>query len=237
MALWQTAQYTDTGSVRKINEDSIYENASEHLWAVADGMGGHEGGDYASQYVCNALTFYRQTQNRGVTLRRLIMLLEECNTHLVKKANDESRGIIGCTVAVLTAHKQQVICSWSGDSRIYRLRNGELRQLTRDHSYESLAEDRDVVAHPSVMLGDPAMLTSAIGGEVEAHIEHCCYSLEPGDKFLICTDGLYKEASDEDIKEAMLSDSPPTETVNTLSNIYHERGARDNVGIVCAYLD
>jgi len=237
MAQWSTALYTDTGKIRKINEDSIYENSSEQLWAVADGMGGHEGGDYASQYVVSSLGYYRKTPYRGVTMNRLTALLQDCNKHLVDKANAEQRGIIGCTVAILTAHDQHAVCSWSGDSRIYRLRNQRLTQLTRDHSYESLAEDRDVVSHPEVMLGDPQMLTSAIGGETMTRIEHCYYALEPDDRFLVCTDGLYKEVTDEQIENELKASENPEEVISALAETYQANGARDNVGIICTFLD
>jgi len=229
---WISYQYTDVGKVRKINEDALIAQNDQSIWAVADGMGGHENGDYASGYVADALAMYKASPIVGVSVARIHRFLTHCNTHLVDKSEREERDIIGCTVAVLYIHGAHAHCFWSGDSRIYRLRGNQLRLLTRDHNYESLLADRDVIAHPQAMAGDNQMLTRAVGGDRELQLEHCMYSLDDDDHFLICTDGLYKEVADHEIHEMLYQSDRGGDTLTELAQTYQDRGARDNVGMI-----
>ena len=230
--MWSAENYTDTGQRRSHNEDAVFANDAHMLWGVADGMGGHESGDYASGLVVERLTDYQHARLPGVCLSQLHALLADCNAQLIEKARREEADIIGCTVALLSLHGAQAICSWSGDSRIYRLRDRELLCLTRDHSYQAAMEDRDLHRFPEVINGNNQMLTEAIGGEAALHLEHCLYALQQSDRFLICTDGLYKELSDEDIRDTLILEQDAMRAVRQLSTTYHERGARDNVGMV-----
>lgn len=237
MKPWTAFQYTDKGLVRSINEDSILDHGEQQLWVVADGMGGHEAGDYASQHVVKSLGEYRQHAKPGVSMLRLKKLLDTSNRHLVEKAKSERLGTVGCTVAALTMTSKYIICSWSGDSRIYRLRSGKLRQLTRDHNYGALVEDRNRIQFPDTPNEDSELLTAAIGGDEQLQIEHCWFALQVSDKFLLCTDGLYKEMQDAEI-ESLLNDAlDPELAVSGLADLYRSRGARDNVGMVYVHAD
>lgn len=230
--MWQSTSYTDTGKVRSLNEDSILDLNDQNLWLVADGMGGHSNGDYASQLVTNTLSNYIASPRAGVCKARLVAELASCNTQLIEKADRERAGVIGCTVAVVQARPSSILCSWSGDSRIYRLRDDELMELTSDHSQQSAVEDRDLLLYPRALSEGSQMLTGAIGGEPQLALEHCWYQLQAGDAFLICTDGLNKEVSDEEIRSAMLESSTGEKVLNVLSQLYQDRGARDNIGLV-----
>lgn len=230
--MWQSRSYTDTGQIRKVNEDSILDLGHQQLWLVADGMGGHAHGEYASQLVCRTLEDYTASPLNGLSKERLIDALNECNSELVDKAARENAGIIGCTVALLQARKSSVMCSWSGDSRIYRLRDEELKQLTRDHSQQTAVEDRDYLLYPKSLIESSPMLTNAIGGDEKLALEHCWYQLHNGDSFLLCTDGLNKEVSDEEIGRAMLESATGEQVLSTLARLYQDRGARDNVGMI-----
>jgi len=232
---WNSSHYTDVGLVRKVNEDSLLEHGEQQLWAVADGMGGHQAGDYASQHVVNELKNYRQHAKLGTRMRRLQHTMTQCNQHLFNKAASEKSGIIGCTVAALSLHGNQLVCSWSGDSRIYRLRAGELLQLTRDHNFNSLSEDRDRLRFPEQMGGDSELLTAAIGGEEALRLEHSWFALKATDQFLLCTDGLYKEITDTELQSILNTEASPDEKVSNLTALYRERGARDNVGFLYVY--
>ncbi len=229
---WQGCAYTNTGSVRALNEDSVLTKNDALLWAVADGMGGHQHGDFASQLVVQELAAYQPAILRGTSIKRLLRTLHNCNMQLVEKAANENAGIIGCTVATLSLHGGQAICSWSGDSRIYRVRSGEILQLTRDHSHQTLAEDRDLFACAVPARGDGQALTAAIGGAVDAIVEHCLFNTLSADRYLLCTDGLYKELTDTDILNAMLAEPSADSAVEEMTKLYFERGARDNVGLV-----
>lgn len=230
--MWQSNSYTDTGKVRSLNEDSILDLNEQNLWLVADGMGGHSNGDYASQLVTRTLSNYITSPRAGLCKGRLIAELASCNTQLIEKADREQAGVIGCTVAVVQARENSVLCSWSGDSRIYRLRGDELMELTSDHSQQSAVEDRDLLLYPRALSEPSQMLTGAIGGEPQLAVEHCWYQLQAGDAFLICTDGLNKEVSDEEIRCAMLESATGEKVLNALAQMYQDRGARDNIGLV-----
>lgn len=232
--MWISSSYTDTGKVRKLNEDSILDLNEQNLWLVADGMGGHSNGDYASQLVTRTLANYVTSRQAGVCKHRLIQALDDCNRQLVEKANQDRVGVIGCTVALLQARNDSVMCSWSGDSRVYRLRDDQLIQLTQDHSQQSVVEDRDLLRHPNVLMEPSQMLTSAIGGDSELAVEHCRYTLQPDDAFLLCTDGLNKEVSDDEIRATLLGSADGEAVLSTLAEMYQQRGARDNIGLVWA---
>jgi serine/threonine-protein phosphatase Stp1 len=230
--MWHSSSYTATGHVRSNNEDSILDLNQQRLWLVADGMGGHSSGEYASQLVTRTLLNFVVSPLAGISKERVVEALDDCNAQLVEKADREQAGVIGCTVALLQARQTSVICSWSGDSRIYRLRDNELKQLTRDHSLQSAVEDRDYLLPPATLAEPSQILTSAIGGEPQLALEHCWYQLQAGDSFLLCTDGLNKEVSDEEIRCAMFDSASGDKVLATLAQLYEERGARDNVGMV-----
>jgi len=232
---WAAQNYTHTGLVRKLNEDSLLDKSDDQLWVVADGMGGHEAGDYASQHVIESLKHYQRDSKPGVSMARIISLLDKSNRHQVQKAASEQLGTVGCTVATLSLAREHVICSWSGDSRIYRLRSGKLLQLTRDHNYGSLTEDRNRLQFPVAAGADSELLTAAIGGEELLQLEHCWFALQHNDRFLLCTDGLYKEMEDHEIEAMMNDGSDPEHIVSSLADLYRTRGARDNVGIIYVY--
>ncbi|NND92405.1 MAG: serine/threonine-protein phosphatase [Granulosicoccus sp.] len=230
--MWQSNSYTDTGQVRSINEDSILELPDQQLWLVADGMGGHSHGDYASQLVSRTLSDFQCSIHAGISKSRLVATLAQCNTQLVEKAERDQAGVIGCTVAILQTGSHSIRCTWSGDSRIYRLRSETLKQLTQDHSQQTAVEDRDRLRHPSSLIEPSQMLTSAIGGDGQLALEHCWYPLDADDIFLLCTDGLNKEVDDEEIRDALANSADGNQVLATLSRMYQERGARDNIGMV-----
>lgn len=230
--MWHSKSYTDTGKVRSLNEDSVLDLNEQNLWLVADGMGGHSNGDYASQLVTRTLSNYTRSPRAGICKARLITALASCNTHLLEKAHQDQVDVIGCTVAVIQSRKNSILCSWSGDSRIYRLRGDTLTELTTDHSQQSAVEDRDLLLYPRSLSEPSQMLTGAIGGDPQLALEHCWYQLQTGDAFLLCTDGLNKEVSDEEIRNAMLGSPSGEKVLEVLSQLYQDRGARDNIGLV-----
>lgn len=230
--MWQSNSYTDTGKVRSLNEDSVLDLTTQNLWLVADGMGGHSNGDYASQLVTSTLSNYIKSPRAGICKARLIADLDSCNTKLIEKADRERAGVIGCTVAALQARQTSILCTWSGDSRIYRLRGDELMELTSDHSIQTAVEDRDRLLYPRALAAPSQQLTGAIGGESQLALEHCWYQLQEGDAFLLCTDGLNKELSDEEIRSIMLESATGDKVLDKLAQLYQDRGARDNIGMV-----
>ena len=233
MLRWQSHWATDTGKKRRLNEDSVFVNDDELLWAVADGMGGHHQGDYASQAVVAQLGHYRYSGRSGVALTSIEQLLAAANTELTDKAARDGTGICASTVAILCAREESIICSWAGDSRIYRYRDGQLAQLTRDHNYESvLADLQDKGLEAPGGLADPQALTRGVGADDTLTPEHCRYDVRHGDRYLLCTDGLYKEINDGQLCR-LFADIPANhDLIERLHQDYLSSGARDNLGMI-----
>jgi serine/threonine protein phosphatase PrpC len=205
---------TDTGHVRTKNEDSILVNAEENVWIVADGMGGHHAGDFASQTITNNLSLFRQHES----LDDRILLLEEnilnSNSIIRKKSYKLGRNAtIGSTVVCVYIWKNLLFAFWAGDSRLYRFREANLERLTEDHSYvEELVrmgkiEARDAEEHPAANV-----VLKAVGIDDHLCMDFEYFEINDGDIYIICSDGLYKdldesritpiiEAHPEDMKE------------------------------------
>lgn len=233
MLHWQSEWITDAGKKRRLNEDSLYIDDEQRCWAVADGMGGHHRGDYASQTVVAQLGQFHNSRRTGTAMARIEQLLSQANTELVDKAERDSTGICASTVALLCAREKSVCCSWVGDSRIYRYRDGELTPLTRDHSYGSLLADlRDGDVDTPSDLADQQALTRGVGAERTLETEHCRYNARPGDRFLICTDGLYKEITEVQLRRLFGEIEHNGELIRELHSRYLLNGARDNLGMV-----
>lgn len=230
---WQCESITDSGKVRQVNEDSIYSGTSNQVWAVADGMGGHHRGDIASQTIVKKLALYKPGLRSGISIRRLEELINCANSSLLEKAANMDSGIIASTCAVLSIHGQSVICTWVGDSRIYRYRHHKLTQLTRDHSYQSLYEDLRIRGKSvDKTLVDEQTLTRGVGAESDLKVEHCHFSYSRGDRYLLCTDGLYKEISDNELSDLYESNQKDKDLISQLHLAYLAGGARDNLGVI-----
>lgn len=230
--MWHSSEYTHTGKKRQINEDAVLNLNEQKFWMVADGMGGHSNGDYASSLIKRTFASYKRSRFAGQNNQALVSHLARCNQHLIEKARNEQAGIIGSTIAVLQAGTRCVKCTWSGDSRIYRLRNGILTQLTQDQSEQAAVENRDMIRQPEAMGASSQALTAAIGGDQLLSLEHGWYTLQTDDAYLLCTDGLNKGVSDEQIQRTMCECTSDDQVLDTLASLYHAGAAKDNVGMV-----
>ena len=230
---WQCHVATDAGKVRKVNEDSVYHSDTHQLWAVADGMGGHHRGDIASQTIVKYLQSFDLAPHAGITVQRIRSILQAANTELLEKARSEGSGIIATTCAILLRVKDTAVCIWVGDSRIYRYRTARLTSLTRDHSYESLIEDmRNSGEQVQDIMVNTQTLTRGIGAEGDLQIEMTHFPVNHGDRFLLCTDGLYKEVSEQEILKHYGEIGDDATLLSTLHQGYLDGGARDNLGII-----
>jgi type VI secretion system protein ImpM len=178
---FRSAAASDPGCVREINQDSFIERPDAGLWGVADGLGGHSNGEVASRMVCDALADVRV----GASVDEMIDLVRQrvgdVNDQLIRAATREVQPVSsGSTVVTLLVRGSSCAVLWAGDSRAYRLRNGGLEQLTRDHSLAAL-EGSDVDTHA---------ITRAVGGEETLELDVVRDRVHPGDRFLLCSDGL-----------------------------------------------
>jgi len=230
---WSSAALTDVGRVRQINEDACAALPENGIWVVADGMGGHDDGDHASQSIVNRIS---ETGSHG-SLAELVDavedgLLEVNRSLLTEAAAREGESTIGSTVVVLLARDNHCACLWAGDSRIYRLRDDRLQQITQDHSQvmemveQGLLLREDAESHPAANV-----VTRAVGASDELYLDVDVEALSPGDRYLLCSDGLTKELTDTEIAELLQHGDPP-EACKKLVGLALERGCRDNVSVV-----
>ena len=200
-----SASRTDKGNVRQINEDSMLELPAKGLWVVADGMGGHAAGDVASKMIVDSLRRIDREDPSGrhpsAVLDELEDTLVAVNSRLHAKAREsETPTVIGSTVVSLLSFPAHCLLVWAGDSRAYRLRDGRFEQLTRDHS-----EVQDLVARGELRAEDAEehaaanVITRAVGGTAELYVDVAVEELAHGDRYLLCSDGLYKELKETDM--------------------------------------
>ena len=218
---------TDQGRIRANNQDAMY--ADSGLFVVADGMGGHQGGEVAANLAVRTLTNAERSDRE-----QLREAVAEANRVVHQTALEEAElhgmGTTLTTLAVSqAANTHQFVILNVGDSRIYRHRDGQLEQLTEDHSYvaelvrRGELDDEAAQAHPY-----RNMLTRAIGVHAEVEIDE--WLLEPvsGDRFMLCSDGLTNELADLEIAEQLRFDKDPSTTAKALVGLANERGGRDN---------
>src|SRR5574341_1441089 len=200
---------THVGRVRKLNEDSYLDRADLGLWAVADGMGGHDAGDHASRLTVAALGQIPLPSGAPAFLSSVKAALRAVNAELRREAAGRGPGrIIASTVVTLLAYGQHYACVWAGDSRLYRLRDETLLQISRDHSHvQELVEVQ--LLSPQEARNHPYsnVVTRAVGAADELELETCHDRLRPGDLFLLCSDGLSKEVEDDEIRAILMRES------------------------------
>ena len=233
MSAWQYCALTDTGARRKHNEDSIMAAAHLGLWAVADGMGGHEAGDVASGMIASALEKLEEQGNFSLFVDSVEDALQDVNDRLREHSEREFNGrTMGSTVVSLLASKGYGACVWAGDSRLYRLRGGELEQLSRDHSQVQRLVDAGLLSQDEADSHPQSnVITKAVGGAAHLAVEVMLFDILPGDRFLLCSDGLYNEIDPPEIK-AGLAEGDVDHAANTLLQGALSRGARDNVSVI-----
>lgn len=222
---WQSSSDSKVGFVRHVNEDALLDAGDQGLWVVADGMGGHSFGDEASRAIIDQLVGFRRRedlqQNISELKTRLNMAHEQCRAH-------GKRQLMGSTVALLFVHDPYCIFLWAGDSRVYRYRDNQLQQMTEDHSLvqglvtigELNKEDMD--KHPSSHI-----ITRAVGVHTDLDLELQHDEIQPGDRYLVCSDGLYKDVTEAEIHERM-GGATVEACLNNLVDLALERGGTDN---------
>jgi protein phosphatase len=230
---FRTGAATHVGLVRRGNEDNYLVRPQVGVWAVADGMGGHEAGEVASATVVEAL----ESMGRPVSAPDLLARLEDrilrANTRLREIARSRQGATIGTTVAVLLAYEQFYAVVWSGDSRIYRVRQGGIVQLTRDHTEAQDMVDRGVITREEARTWPRRnVITRAVGVHDDPELELDHGMLEPGDAFVLCSDGLTGHVEDEEILNLIVQEQDAQAACDALVALTLERGATDNVTVV-----
>ena len=226
----QSVVRSHVGHVRELNEDACLARPDLGIWAVADGMGGHECGDYASALIVGELGRVRRPGSARELLQAVDETLARCNRELIERA--EGGELSGSTIVALLVFEDNFAVIWAGDSRVYRLRDGQLEQLTRDHSYVQELVERGELA-PAQARDHPLAnrITRAIGADPQLHLDVIDGRLEPDDQFLLCSDGLTGVVEDSAIA-ALLAELDPQVAVDGLIDAALAAGGKDNVSVV-----
>ncbi|MBR9990067.1 MAG: serine/threonine-protein phosphatase [Gemmatimonadetes bacterium] len=238
---WSSAGVTDRGRRRARNEDALLLRPHARIYAVADGMGGHAAGNVASQTAIEVLAaaFERAPSPRigSATLaRRLLGVFNDANHAILEHAarHRECAGM-GTTLTAMVplAGSDQCVIGHVGDSRAYRLRAGELTQLTRDHTWVQQQVDAGMLTfaearhHPLASVLSRVLGTAAVGPADTLVVDAA-----PGDIFLLSTDGLTTMLDDQDVRELLSQPVPPAELTKSLIDAANERGGLDNTTVV-----
>ena len=228
---------THVGLRRKVNEDSMLVRTDRGLWAVADGMGGHEAGDVASARVTEALLCLPIVNGLDELVESAIAALRKVNQDLLTLASSNiGSRTIGSTVVGVAIADSQFRCFWAGDSRAYRIRGNEIVQLSRDHSLvqdlvsAGMLDPKDAEHHPNANV-----ITRAVGVVEDLKVETVSGDVEPGDQFLLASDGLTRLVDNQELL-AELTTSRPAAAAERLVDIVLSRGAPDNVSIIIVKL-
>ncbi len=228
-----SAGASNVGAVRRINEDCWIARPDIGLWAVADGMGGHQAGDVASRTVIESLAEVEASDDPAALIAAVQGAIERANSALrAEVARRDSGTVIGTTVVAFVAQGAHGTCLWAGDSRLYRLRGGELTHLSHDHSYVQDLVDAGVLKveeaerHPMANV-----ITRAVGTSDTIALDRITEHLVPGDIFLVCTDGLSKMVAEPDI-EAILKNTALPAQPEALIAAALAKGGTDNITAV-----
>lgn len=232
---WRSASFSHRGKQRESNEDRCLERPEQGLWLVADGMGGHHRGDFASDMVITVtsdLVLEGELSQRSKTLN---VALETAHERLCRvSANSEPALQSGTTVTACVMLGDEGCVLWAGDSRLYRWRDKSLSRLTHDHSFvEELVAQGKLTAEQASYDPRSNIITRAIGIEPSLTLEAVNFSVTSGDRYLLCTDGLFRELGETQL-EVILGNAPsPDDAVASLQESALAGAANDNItGVV-----
>lgn len=235
----KTFSMTHIGQRRETNQDYMYTSETAvgnlpNLFLVADGMGGHAAGDFASRFTVEKIVEYieQSTRKEPVAVMREAVLY--ANRLLLEEAlADAGKSGMGTTIVAATCDGGRLCTANVGDSRLYVINNEKITQITRDHSLvEEMVrmgemDKEDAKAHP-----DKNIITRAIGVLPEVSVDFFETALEPGDTILMCSDGLTNMVEDADIKRIVLGQRDIVEKAERLVQTANENGGKDNITVV-----
>ena len=230
MAAWKMAGLSDTGRVREHNEDAIAWNG-EQGWAVlADGMGGHQAGEVASAIAVERIGERLQQRHDAATLQAAV---EQANGEIWQQAQAQPRlHTMGTTVVAMVFDGEVLHVAHVGDSRLYRLRGGELAQLTRDHSLvQELVDEGMIDSEQARGSSQKNVITRALGLEAEVEVALGEDNPQADDTYLLCSDGLSDRLRDEEIAPLLAGEALP-EVARALVAAANERGGEDNISVI-----
>lgn len=244
--LIRNAALSDLGRSRRVNEDFYFLDPSGEFFLVADGMGGHGNGEIASRVAAQAMARYLADNSRSVrpwsspadrvkrNADRLRLAVRAANLAVLGEV-DKNGALagMGATLVSFLADGDKALIAHVGDSRAYRLRSGELEQLTEDHTWvheqvsAGLLSEEEARHHPF-----RSVVTRAVGGAEEVEVDVDVVDLQPGDRLLLCSDGLNAVLSDDEIAAYLLREKALEDLVRQLVDAANNGGGPDNITVV-----
>lgn len=224
---------THVGLRRKVNEDAVLALPDHNIWVVSDGMGGHEAGDLASRLVTDAVAMIPVGLDPTARMHALRDAIQSAHRAIIAEAEARGRGVIGATVVALMMANRHFVGLWAGDSRIYRLREGQIEMLTMDHSaVAEMVESGQLSWDEADQHPQSNTITRAVGvGDEDLQLDKIRGEVQPGDRFLICSDGLTKYATFS-ILRRILSQAPIETVTDQLMQVALTGGGADNISVI-----
>lgn len=235
----KTFSMTHIGRLRETNQDYMYTSETavgnlSNLFLVADGMGGHAAGDYASRFTVEKILEQakRSTQTGPVTVMREAVIY--ANRLLIEEANaDEMKAGMGTTIVAAVCEGESLYTANVGDSRLYIINHEKITQITRDHSLvEEMVRLGELDKADAKVHERKNIITRAVGVSDEIAVDFFETRLVPGDTILMCSDGLSNMVEDADIKRIVLGQRDLVEKAETLVRSANENGGSDNITVV-----
>ena len=230
---------THIGRRRDMNQDYMYTSTTPvgslpNLFVVADGMGGHNAGEYASRFTVDKMVEVISQNRQQEPVAAMKEALTEANSQLLEVAGaDPSKSGMGTTVVAATVIGDLLHVANIGDSRLYVIDHEAIRQITRDHSLvEEMVRLGEMDKAAAKVHPDKNIITRAIGVTRELAVDFFEVELRPGDMILLCSDGLTNMVEDEEIKEIVLEQKNIVEKAEKLINTANENGGKDNITVV-----
>ncbi|MDG1281327.1 MAG: protein phosphatase 2C domain-containing protein [Pseudorhodobacter sp.] len=229
---FDTGAATHEGRVRDHNEDSYLARPASGLWLVADGMGGHEAGDFASRTIADSAQWTGVPSSALDLKERFIDRLLIAHDDIRAQSRKLNGATVGATLVALLAFEKHFACIWSGDSRIYLLRDGKLQQMTIDHTEaQELLREGAITEEEAENWPRKNVITRAIGVSETPETDENYGILHVGDVFLLCSDGLTGHVTDEEIARHLVK-SGSQHVCDKLIELTLSRGAKDNVTVL-----
>lgn len=235
----KTFSITDIGKKRKLNQDYVFTSEIPvghlpNLFLVADGMGGHNAGDYASRYTIETIVEEIGSSSNNSPVIVLEKAIQSANRLIRQKSfEDEDLSGMGTTVVAATIDDDRLCVANVGDSRLYVINNREIKQITRDHSLvEEMVRMGGLQREQARSHPDKNIITRAIGAQDEVEIDFFQMTLSKDDIILMCSDGLTNMIDDEEIRMILQGQRDIVEKAETLVNAANNNGGKDNIAVI-----
>lgn len=234
----KTFSMTDIGKRREINQDYMFTSETAvgnlpNLFLVADGMGGHKAGEYASRFTVDAIVEAVRNSKETEPVTIMKEAVTRANDMLIEEAHaDETKSGMGTTIVAATFLGEKLYIANVGDSRLYVV-NHEISQITRDHSLvEEMVRLGEMNKEEAKVHPDKNIITRAIGAVNELVIDFFEVEVQPEDTILMCTDGLTNMIEDEDIRKIIIGQRDIAEKAEKLIETANANGGKDNITVV-----